>query len=133
MNNCLYHESHEERIGRLEEGVKDLSGKFSDIDKANTKLETILENFSKLPEVIEKLGGTMVSIEKNMISMQGEIQNTSDKFTSLEKKLDGLKDKVGAIDEKDKISILEFLKKNWFQIIAIGGVLFYYAKTVILK
>jgi chromosome segregation ATPase len=123
-NQCLYHTDHENRIAKTEDSVSELYGKFNDVDKANTRLEVILENLSKLPEAIASLTSSMISIEKNMISMQGEIENNSDKFISLEKKLDGLKDKVGCIDDKDKISILELLKKNWFQIITFVGLLY---------
>lgn len=116
------HKDYLEHEGR----IKELEGFRYKIEKdtgiAFTKIGNALEQLQDMPQ-------TMKSIESTMIGMQGEMQQNKkdlveikDDMKSFKKEIkDDMKDLSGCInkvDNKDKISIGEFLKQNLWGIIA---------------
>lgn len=137
MESCSVHELCEARIHRLEEKVEHISNHLSEIDKTTAvdiqKLTGALETInSSMESTVSALGGiqkTMSDMQTTMIQMQGEIKSSNEKVNNLEGKVDTLNRKVSAVDEKDKISVIEVLKKHWFEaVLAAGMAALYFTK-----
>lgn len=111
---CVLHEGFERRLIDNENSIDNVDKRVIKLEKTtaldNLKFTMLLENLSKLPEAINDMKDTM-------LLMQTEIRETNRKTDDMKNQIDKLSDKVCAIDEADKISILGIIKKNIVSII----------------
>jgi len=117
---CAHHEDHETRIKKLENSINEMIVKITDIDKettvAITKVAAVVEQLSKLPEAIDLM---RQSLEKN----NHRTEDLTHKVDKISCKIDTMEKRVADIDNKDRISILDFVKKNWVPIFLAAGML----------
>lgn len=122
---CPYHMDHENRIKNNESNVVDLDDRVTRLDKetsvALAKMTAAVEQLSKLPEIIDLM---RKSLEQNNNETK-ILGNNVDKLTN---KIDTMEKRVTDIDNKDKVSILVWLSKNWFTIVITAGMLILWLK-----
>ena len=113
---CLNAEDHERRIAKLEGQYDELKEQFYEQDKrsevAFTKVTAALENLADLPK-------TMNDITTTMVAMKDSIHDNGVKTDELANTVKNLSSKVSQMDDRDRFSMLEFLKKNWPMIVAV--------------
>ena len=123
--NCPFHADHENRIKNNENNVVDLDDRVTKLDKetsvALAKMITAVEQLSKLPEIIDLM---RQSLEQN----NNETKTLGKNVDKLSNKIDTMEKRVTDIDNKDKVSILAWLSKNWFTIILTAGMLILWLK-----
>lgn len=114
--NCPNKEDHERRIGKLEERYDELKEQFWEFDKKSevtfAKVTSALENLADLPKA-------MTDMTNTMISMNDAIADNGTKTEDLANTVKSLSSKVNEMDNRDKFSVLSFLKANWPIITAI--------------
>ena len=96
-------------------------------DREISVLQTVVENFKDLPSAINNLEKTMALMGQNLENLNKKV-DTILKGTDSKLEKDKEKDKeqderIRALDEKSKVDILVFLKKNWWKIIMTIAVL----------
>ena len=122
-NTCPKEGEHERRLQKLETQVESIQNEFHEFDKRSevtfTKVTAALENLADLPK-------TMTEMTTTLVSMKDSINDNGAKTEELAGKVSSLSAKVAELDNRDRMSVLEFLKKNWSSVvllIAIGGLL----------
>lgn len=108
-------ENHEKRIAKLEESVCDLRESVHEIDKTTS---VALAQIGSALEKLECVPTAMQSIEKTMVGIQGEMQRNSADIKEVKENIKCLSDKVEEVDNRDKLSLMGFLKKNAWAILA---------------
>lgn len=103
---CNKHRDIENRVKSTEEKLSDLEKSFIESKVNNAKIEQILENLAKLPDV-------MTSMEKTLISMQYEIKEANQNTDILRIDLKDLEKQVSKIDSEGKFNIRTYLKRNF--------------------
>lgn len=126
-NGCAYHEKLEQRVSEVESEVVDLKTKqLLDIQKSDMLFENTMKAISDLSGAINSLKQTNKDIQETLRGMQNEIKDSNKKADGVKQQLEKLDAKVCQIDQNDKISILEFIKKNFITIIIFSsGVVFW--------
>ena len=122
-NTCPKEGAHESRLQKLESQVESMQNEFHEFDKRSevtfTKVTAALENLADLPNAMNEMTTTMVS-------MKDSIHDNGVKTEELASTVNSLSSKVAEMDARDRISILEFFKKNWptvVLLVVIGGLL----------
>jgi len=127
-NVCVFHETFEKRLDKVEEHGTEIDNKINLIEKDTLldrqKFSMLLDNLSKLPEAINEMN-------KTMRDMQDEIKSSGDKTTSLEKSMKKLTEKVDTIDEEGKFSIRGFIKEHFVGVIISVSCLVAYGTHVV--
>ena len=105
----------EDDVGELKGNVSELTNKVTSMDKENAiknnTFATAIESLSKLSELPQ----TLNSLEKTMLSIQFKNDST-------EKDVCGIKTKLDTIDEEGKFNIRVWIRDNWIScLLAIGG------------
>lgn len=122
MPECPFHEDHEHRIKKNEEKVDALSEHLSKIDKETSvsiaKIATALERLTSLPEAIETMRNSLETNNFNTDLLGKQVNDLSTKIVTLD-------ERISDIDGKDKISIIEWVKKNWFSLVSGAAVLLF--------
>lgn len=117
---CPYHASHDKSIQEHGARIDDIDGRVTKLDKetsvALAKMTVAVEQLSKLPEIIDLM---RQSLEQN----NNETKTLGKSVDKLAGKIDVMEKRVTEIDNKDKVSILVFLAKNWFTIILTAGMI----------
>jgi DNA repair exonuclease SbcCD ATPase subunit len=123
--NCPFHADHENRIKNNENNVVDLDDRVTKLDKetsvALAKMTTAVEQLSKLPEIIDLMRQSLEQNNNETKTLGKSVDNLAGKIGIMEKR-------VTEIDNKDKVSILEWVKKNWFTIALTAGMLVLWLK-----
>lgn len=125
---CPNHDSCEKRLTKLEERFDELKEQFWEKDKhfevMYTEISASLTALSGLPKAINEMTSTMVH-------MQDSIDDNGAKTDSLAGTVKHLSAKVDEMDSRDKISLMEILKKNWLPVCALLGCLAILGKDVL--
>lgn len=126
---CPNHDSCEKRLCKLEERFDELKEQFWEKDKhfevMYTEISSSLSALSGLPKAINEMTTTM-------IHMQDSINDNGAKTDDLAGTVKNLSAKVDEMDSKDKISIMDTLKKHWLTVAAVLGCLALLGKDAIL-
>jgi hypothetical protein len=80
-----------------------------------------VEQLSKLPEIIDLMRQSLEQNNNETKTLGKSVDNLAGKIGIMEKR-------VTEIDNKDKVSILEWVKKNWFTIALTAGMLVLWLK-----
>lgn len=104
-------------------------------DREISVLQTVVENFKELPSAINKLDKTMALMSQNLELLNQKVDNfvskdeeQKDKSSEKDKEQDA---RIRELDEKSKIDLLVFVKKNWWKIVMTIAVLLVLIKNYI--
>lgn len=96
-------------------------------DREISVLQTVVENFKELPSAINKLDKTMALMSQNLELLNQKVDNfltnnekQKDKSSEKDKEQDA---KIRELDDKSKVDIVVFIKKNWWKIVMTIAVL----------
>ena len=110
---CPYREMIENSVHSNTHKIEALNEKISEFDKSTAvliaHLSDAVDHLSKLPEAIELIRESLDKTNSETASLNGKVDSMSGKIDKMEKR-------VVEIDNRDKISMLDWLKKNWFTI-----------------
>ena len=91
--------------------------------------ENTMKAISDLSGAIKSLKDTNKDIQETLRGMQNEIKDSNKKADGVKEQLEKLDAKVCQIDENDKFSILEFIKKNLVAIIIFSSGIGFWLKN----
>ena len=73
----------------------------------------------------EKLSNTLDKVQETMISLSESMHNNNEAVNKLSNKVTTLEEKIDKVEDNDKISIGQFCKTHWFNIVVIFGIIVY--------
>lgn len=122
---CPYREVIENSVHSNTNKIEALNEKMSEFDK-NTAvliahLSDAVDHLSQLPEAINL-------IRESLDKTNNETSALTSKVDSISGKIDKMEKRVVEIDNRDKISMLDWMKKNWFTIFLTLGMAALWAK-----
>lgn len=104
-------------------------------DREISVLQTVVENFKELPSAINKLDKTMALMSQNLELLNQKVDNfltnnekQKDQSSEKDKEQDA---KIRELDDKSKVDIVVFVKKNWWKIVMTIAVLLVLLKDYI--
>lgn len=104
-------------------------------DREISVLQTVVENFKELPSAINKLDKTMALMSQNIELLNQKVDNfltnnekQKDQSSEKDKEQDA---KIRELDDKSKVDIVVFVKKNWWKIVMTIAVLLVLLKDYI--
>jgi chromosome segregation ATPase len=111
------------RIKKVEKTCEELDDRLTKLDKDSAvdrqRMLDALENLSKMPE-------TLNEVNKTMVSMQKEISDSSVRIGGLEDQFDSLKNDFKEVDEEGKFNIRKAIKDNWLGItMGLGAIIYF--------
>lgn len=124
------------------EGVSDIKNDYRNLEKRIGKTETGLARteiqIANLTSIAEHNNATLDGLNKTMIKTNYLLeQNIKDVeynrqiVKKMEENLTKVEHNIEEVDEKSKVDILGFLKKNFFVIVVFGAFVFYYVKSLL--
>lgn len=104
-------------------------------DREISVLQTVVENFKELPSAINKLDKTMALMSQNLELLNQKVDNfltNNEKQKNQSSEKDKEQDaKIRELDDKSKVDIVVFVKKNWWKIVMTIAVLLVLLKDYI--
>jgi len=129
--NCAFHEKLEGRVSDVEDDIANLkTEQLLDIQKSDMLFENTMKAISDLSGAINSLKDTNKDIQETLRGMQNEIKDSNKKADGVKEQLEKLDAKVCRIEENDKFSILELIKKNLVAIIIFSSGIGFWLKTL---
>lgn len=124
------------------EGVSDIKNDYRNLEKRIGKTETGLARTEiqivNLTSIVEHNNATLDDLNKTMIKTNYLLeQNIKDVeynrqiVKKMEENLTQVEHNIEEVDEKSKVDILGFLKKNFLVIVVFGAFVFYYVKSLL--
>lgn len=124
------------------EGVSDIKNDYRNLEKRIGKTETGLARTEiqivNLTSIVEHNNATLDDLNKTMIKTNYLLeQNIKDVeynrqiVKKMEENLTKVEHNIEEVDEKSKVDILGFLKKNFLVIVVFGAFVFYYVKSLL--
>ena len=124
------------------EGVSDIKNDYRNLEKRIGEIETGLARTeiqtANLTSIVEHNNATLDDLNETMIKTNYLLeQNIKDVeynrqiVKKMEENLTKVEHNIEEVDEKSKVDILGFLKKNFLVIVVFGAFVFYYVKSLL--
>lgn len=113
MEAYITQDAHWKDIDRLDKKIEKNANDIIEVTKTLVSLETSFEEMRGMPKYLN-------SLEKSILSLEGEIKRLNDKFETSEKITIKNTSELERQKERGKIDFVRWVGDNWFKIVSSG-------------
>jgi len=122
---CEYHALFDDSLKRHDYEIRDIKSNVAEIKLSQAtvyeKMIGFMDSMSGLPESIKGLTEATLGMQFEIKDIKEDIKDIKDtqneKDISFKKEMQEVKNNIQIVDEKDKVSILGFIKENLWKIL----------------
>jgi len=113
MEAYITQDAHWKDIERLDKKIEKNTNDIIEVTKTLVSLETSFEEIRGMPKYLN-------SLEKSILSLEGEIKRLNDKIETSEKITIKNTSEIERQKERGKIDFVRWVGDNWFKIVSSG-------------
>jgi predicted RNase H-like nuclease (RuvC/YqgF family) len=113
MEAYITQDAHWKDIERLDKKIEKNTNDIIEVTKTLVSLETSFEEMRGMPKYLN-------SLEKSILSLEGEIKRLNDKIETSEKITIKNTSEIERQKERGKIDFVRWVGDNWFKIVSSG-------------